>query len=404
MSTTQKRFAFTMAGLTKLRPPRDKRLYVYDAKVAGLTMCITANDSRSFYWVKKVDGRAERIRLGGFPELSVDTARDLASKHNAAIAGGMNPAESKRKVKGELTLGELWTLYVEFHAEAHKKPRSVAEDAGLWKRYISPLQSRKLSTIANRDVQQLHSKVGRTNGKYAANRMLSLLSTMLNVAKKHGVGPQVNPCEGVKRFAEKSRDRFLQPDELPRFLAALDKLSSPAMADAFRLMLFTGARKSNVLSAQWQDIDFESNIWHILDTKQNEPQRVPLTTEALAVLNRLKVMANGSPYVFPSPKAGTKYGHVTDVMRAWRELRNVAELPQLRMHDLRRTMGSWQALGGTSLQVIGKSLGHKNSSTTEVYARIMDDPVRQAMEKASAAMAATVKPAQSTNDAPEGIG
>lgn len=398
-----KKFVFTMANLRDLKPPRNGRQYVYDAKVGGLALCVTSAGSKSFYFYRKINGRPERIRLGGFPDITVDAARDLTTQHNADVAGGRNPAEMKRVRKGELTLGELFDLYVEFHGP-HKKASSAATDKATWKRYMLGWKGRKLSSIAHSDIQSLHAKIGKANGKYAANRLLALLSSMLNVAKKHGVGVPVNPCEGVKRFAEKSRDRFLQPDELPRFLQALDKLSSPRLANAFRMMLFTGARKSNVLSAKWQDIDLAAGVWNIQDTKQNEPQRVPLTTEAITVLNRLKATANGSPYVFPSLKAGTKCGHVTDATLAWRELRDLADLPQLRMHDLRRTMGSWQALGGTSLQVIGKSLGHKNTSTTEIYARLMDDPVREAMEKASKAMAATVKPERRTNDGPEGIG
>ncbi len=397
---SENKFTFTMAALTKLKPPAEGRQYVYDAKVAGLALCITANDSRSFYLYKKIDGRPERHHLGKFPEVTVEAARDHANKLLARIASGDNPAEAKRKHRGELTLGQLWLLYLEFHAEPHKKARTVIEDHGLWKRNLSDWQHRKLSSIEQRDVQAKHSRLGRDHGKYAANRALSLLSKMFNVAKDHGEWKQQNPCEGVKRFTEKSRDRFLQPDELTRFLAALDVEKSP-LTDAFRLMLFTGARKSNVLTMRWQDLDFDSAVWIVPDTKQNEPQRIPLTSEALAVLKRLKADAKGSEYVFAATRAGTVNPYVTDATKAWKSVCAIADLPKLRMHDLRRTMGSWQALQGTSLITIGKSLGHRNSSTTEIYARLTIDPVREAMEKASAAMAATAKPKAAKS---EGIG
>ena len=387
-----RKMVFTMAALARLKPPPDGRLYVYDAKTPGLAFLITATGSTAFYWLKKVAGRTERFRLGGFPEITVDTARDLATKHNADVAGGLNPAESKRKQKGELTLGGLWQLFLEFHAEAHKKARSIAEDRGLWNRYLSAWEHRKLSSIANRDVQALHSRIGKANGKFAANRMLSLLSKMFSVAKDHGEWKQPNPCEGVKRFAEKSRDRFMQPDELPRFLNALDAAPNQKLAAAIRLMLWTGARKSNVLGMRWQDVDLSAAVWNVPDTKQNEPQRIPLTPQAVDVLHKLKADANGSPFVFPARVAGSATGHITDVTKCWRSVTTAAELPELRLHDLRRTMGSWQALQGTSLITIGKSLGHRNSSTTEVYARLTMDPVREAMEKAVSAMLATVKP------------
>ena len=130
----------------------------------------------------------------------------------------------------------------------------------------------------------------------------------------------------------------------------------------------------NVLSMQWEDVDLLAGVWRIPDTKQGEPQRVPLTPQAIDVLNRLKANANGSPYVFPARVAGSATGHITDVTKAWSSVTEAAGLPELHMHDLRRTLGSWQALGGASLQVIGRSLGHRNTATTEIYARLMDDP------------------------------
>ena len=231
---------FTMAALAKLQPPEEGRRWVYDTKTPGLALLLTSAGAASFYWYRKINGRPERKQIGAFPEISVDTARDIATDYNSDKAKGVNPVAAVRKGRNELTLGGLWTLYLEFHAEAHKKPRSVIEDRGLWNRYLLPWEHRKLSSIVNRDVQQLHSRIGKSNGKIAANRMLSLLSKMFNVAKDHGEWKQANPADGVKRFAEKSRDRFLQPDELPRFLKALDSADSQRLADAFRLMLWTG--------------------------------------------------------------------------------------------------------------------------------------------------------------------
>ena len=380
---------FTMGALSRIKPPSEGRQYLYDVKTAGLAFCITATGATAFYWLKKVAGRTERIRLGGFPELTVETVRDLATKLNADVAGGLNPAESKRKRKGEQTLGELWAAFLELHAEAHKKARSVTEDKGLWSRYLKAWESRKLSSVTNREVHTLHSRIGKANGKFAANRMLSLLSKMFNVARNHDEWRKVNPCDGVKRFAELSRDRFLREDEISRFLAAVDAEANQQLAVAFKLLLFTGARKMNVLSMAWSDIDLTATLWRIPDTKQGEPQHVPLIPAAVEVLNQLKADAKpGQDYVFPARVAGTKAGHVVDVTKCWRSVCKAAELPELRMHDLRRTMGSWQAAGGASLQVIGKSLGHRNTSTTEIYARLMLDPVRASMEKAGLAMVA----------------
>ena len=379
-----KKLNFTMGSLSRIKPPSEGRQYLYDAKTAGLAFCITAAGSASFYWLKKVSGRTERLRLGGFPELSVDTVRDLATKHNAAIANGVNPADSKRKQRGELTMGELFGLYVEFHGP-HKKATSLATDKATWKRYVTGWSGRKLSSIEHSDIQSLHARIGKANGKYAANRLLALLSTMFSVATDHG-WKRPNPCKGVKKFAEKSRDRFLQPEEIPRFLKAVDSLENQTAADVFHLLLWTGARKGNVLAMQWAEIDLLSATWRIPDTKANESQRVHLTAEAVAILQRLKESAKESPFVFPARTAGSVFGHLSDVTKPWEAVRVAADLPMLRMHDLRRSLGSWMAADGASLPIIGKTLGHRNQATTAIYSRLNIDPVRAAVDSAVAAM------------------
>lgn len=386
----------TMAAIERLQPLQTDRRWVYDTKVSGLVLLVTAAGAKSFYVYKKVSGRPVRFNLGKFPTMTVDDARDHATKYLANLADGLDPAAAKRKQRGELTLGGLWTLFLEFHSEPHKKPRSVKEDRGMWNRYLIQWQNRKLSAIGYHDVHAWHAKIGKENGKVAANRVLAMLSKMFTVARDHGEWRmKPNPCDGIKHFAEKSRDRFLQPDELPRFFKALDEEPNQQAADAFRLMLFTGARKTNVLSMAWKDVDLDSSIWRIPDTKQGEPHRVPLMKEAVDILKKLKASAqDGAYYVFPGRYAGSKFGYLTDVAKIWASIITRAETPQLRTHDLRRTMASYQAIGGSSLQVIGKSLGHKSAVSTEIYARLILEPVVKSMEKATKAMTAAGKPAK----------
>jgi integrase len=388
---------FTMAALAKLDPPEAGRRTVYDTKSPGLCLMITAAGAKSFYVYKKVDGRPERIRIGGFPEITVDTARDEATKISADIASGVNPAESKRKRRGELTMGQLFELYLEFHAVPHKKASSVATDRATWKRYMSSWEGRKLSSVDDNAIRALHGKIGKANGKYAANRLLALLSRMFTEAIKHREWKLANPCRGVTLFDEKSRDRFLQPEEIPRFLAAVDALENQQIADAFRLMLFTGARKGNVLAMRWEELNLTTGTWRVPDTKANEPQLVHLPEMAVTILTKLKAADSAkpehkqSPFVFPARTAGAKAGCLQDVTKSWEDVREAAGLPGLRMHDLRRSLGSWMAGSGASLIVIGKTLGHHDSATTAIYSRLNIDPVRAAVDTAVAAMVAAGK-------------
>ena len=398
---------FTMSALANLKPPESGRRWIYDTKSPGLGLLLTSTGAASFYLYKKINGRPERIRIGGFPEINVDTAREQCATLQADIIKGINPADTKRKRRGELTLGELFDLYLEFRATPHKKASSVATDKATWKRYMTGWNGRKLSSISHNDIQSLHAKIGKANGKYAANRLLSLLSTMFNVATEHGEWKLVNPCKGVKMFAEKSRDRFLQPEEIPRFLKAVDGLENQTIANAFRLMIWTGARKGNVLSMRWEDVDLVGKKWRIPDTKANEPQTIPLTDTAVEILKKMKdakdasesLSIKESPYVFPARTAGAKAAHLQDVNGPWRLVRDAAELPGLRMHDLRRSLGSWMAAGGTSLHIIGKTLGHHDPQTTAIYSRLNIDPVREAVNAAVAAMQAAGKPVDGTDGA-----
>ena len=194
----------------------------------------------------------------------------------------------------------------------------------------------------------------------------------------------VNPVIGIKPNKEVSRDRFIQGDELPRFFKALSEESNETMRDYFLLSLLTGARRSNVLSMRWKDISFDRAEWRLETTKNGTPQTVTLSPEAIEALTNRKPT---EPAVFVFPGIG-KAGHMINPAKGWRRILDRAGLRNLRIHDLRRTLGSWQAKTGASLAIIGKSLNHKNQNTTAIYARLDLDPVRDSVNTATSAMLA----------------
>jgi integrase len=207
---------------------------------------------------------------------------------------------------------------------------------------------------------------------------------LFNKAVEFGVWDKVNPAKGIKKFRETSRDRFLQPHELPNFFKALAEETNEPIRDYVLLSLLTGARRGNVLSMCWEDIRFETSEWYIPETKNGLPHTVTLTQEAVAILvQRKKQQIEKTPFVFPS--TGAK-GHLTEPKKGWKRLLEHANIKNLRIHDLRRTLGSWQAREGASLTIIGKSLNHKSPLSTSIYARLDLDPVRFSIEKAVDAM------------------
>ena len=200
-----------------------------------------------------------------------------------------------------------------------------------------------------------------------------------------------NPARHIKLFHESRRTRFLKPAEMPLLFTALRKEPNAALRDYVTLALWTGARRGDLLSMRWKDLSLDDNRWEIPDPKNRTPYVVPLTPEAVKILRDRWTRSNGSEWVFPSKHGRT--GHITDFKRGWNKLLVRAGLADedLRQHDLRRTLGSYQAAGGTSLGIIGKSLGHKSLAATAIYAQLDLDPVREAVLTATRTMIAASK-------------
>lgn len=372
-STSVARMESVRFTTTKLEamdcPPGRDRIYYRDNATLGLVVCVTAK-SKTFYVYRRVAGRPARIRLGLWPhELSVEDARRAAQRVNGQIADGVDPRAARRESMAEITFGQLFERHLE-HAKAHNK--TWAENQRQFDAYLSHWRGRRLSEISRADVQAWHATMGEKHGKYIANRTLALVGHMFAKTAANIGWDGSNPAKGVDRFREKSRDRFLQADELPRFFAALEE-ESELFRDFFLMLLMTGARRANVQAMRWDAIDFAAFVWRIPETKTGEPVSVPLVPDAMAILERRKLLAL-TAFVFPGHG---KTGHITEPKDAWKRILARSGIKNLRIHDLRRTFGSWQAAAGVPLHTIGKSMGHKNQSTTAIYARLAMDPVRE---------------------------
>ena len=216
-----------------------------------------------------------------------------------------------------------------------------------------------------------------------ANRVFELLRVVFNKMIEWKLFLGSNPCVGIQKFKEQTRSRFVTGEELPGFFEALAEVEYESFKDFVLLLLMTGARRKNVLSMRWAEIDFDATLWTVPDvfSKNGEMLTIPLTSIALAVLEKRK--SNGSEFVFP---ADSRTGYMSPPKKHWVALLHKAGLENLRLHDLRRSMGSWQAMTGSSLVIIGRSLGHKSIEATQIYARLQVDPVRESMERAAQAM------------------
>jgi len=359
---------------------------VLDERTPHLGLSITPKGTKTFFIQRRVGGRPVRMMLGRFPEVTVDQARRKAASLNMEIAAGNDPYERSRTARSSATFKEFFHHeYMEKHAKAHKK--SWRQDADLFRLHLGPIADIRLAAMEKRDIQALHVNLGRNVGRRTANLAVTLIHSVFAKAGEWSAFEGQNPASGIRRFKETSRDRFLRPDEVPRFFDALNAETAESgttlWRDFFLLALFTGARRANVLAMRWKDIDLDGAVWTIPaeSTKSGRTYNLPLAAAAVDILRSRAMKTDRHPdWVFPA-RRGT--GHLADPKSAWARIRKRSGLEDFRIHDLRRTLGSWQAAAGTSLPIIGRSLGHVAPAATQIYARLELDPVRDSVDKAS---------------------
>jgi integrase len=270
----------------------------------------------------------------------------------------------------------------QFMAEHAKKlkPATVEEYRRLARLYIKPrLQNRSIGELKRLDVARLHHDL--SDKPYQANRVLALLSVFFNWTEKHGLRPDgSNPCRHVEKYREGRRERFLSQAELARLGDALReaeqaKTCSPWIVAAIRLLMFTGARRNEILTLRWEHVSEEHECLMLPDSKTGR-KAIHLNAPALALLQAIPRL-EGNPYLICGEKPGR---HLANIEKPWRRIRNAAGLEDVRLHDLRHSFASVAASGGQSLVVIGKMLGHSKATTTARYAHLADDPVKAASE------------------------
>ena len=390
---------FTKEALQGLPTPEAGKRAVYlDAKTTGLQIRVTDTGVKTFSVYRRIKGgKPERITLGRFPTMTIEQARKQAARINAEIEEGSNPAEVKRAHRDEMTFADLFKEYGQRHGN---KKRSWKTDQSLYANHLQSIAPHKLTSVTREMISRILSDLDKA-GKAGAtvNNIRALISSIFSRAIEWGYASN-NPVSGIKTRSKVKRDRFLQADELPRFFKALAEEPNETLRDYILLALLTGARRANLLAMRWKEISLKESVWRIPDTKNGTPQNVTLSPEAAAILKaRQESAEDGEEFVFPGIGES---GHIEEPKKGVIRVMERAGIPYGRntpdgvtLHDLRRTLGSWQAKTGASLAIIGKSLNHKSQQATAIYARLDLDPVRQSVNTATAAMleAGGLKPA-----------
>lgn len=369
--TKQKIDAFAYAGGWDVR---------WDNSTTGLGIRIYESGKKSFVlsYRSRTGSRRKRLMvLGPVGVLTLDQARSLAISHLATIRQGVDPAEARKRSESNVTIATLFDHFLNNYAKVHKK--SWKDDERRLRSHI-PKQwlSRSPTEITRTGIQSLHQQLGE-RAPYEANRLLALLRVVFNECRRAGLLPpgHENPASDIKPFKEKSRKRAATQNEVQRIAAAIDEEPSIYIRALIWLYLLTGARRNELLERSWADYEPEQRRLRLDETKAGETQFVPLSAPALAILESLPRVEH-NPFIFPGAKPGK---HFVNISKPWKRILNKAGVEGLRLHDLRRTVGSWMSQDGTDLNAVKAALRHNNISTTLVYARLTDQVAADAIER-----------------------
>jgi integrase len=409
----------TDAFIKSLAPPPSGNKIHYDTDVRGFGVRITANGSISYILNYRTElGRERRITIGSYPAWKTVAARAEASELKRRVDRGEDPLGELQGRRAAPTVNDLCDRY-EAEVLPKRRPATASTYKGMLRNYVRPqLGKEKVADIKFSDIDALHRKVTSGGAPYAANRVVALLSKLFNLAVKWEMRTDT-PVRGIERNSETKRRRYLTPEEIGRLTAALATHNDQQAANIVKCLLLTGARRNEVQSMRWADLDLTKGVWSKpgATTKQRTDHIVPLSAPARQLLATLRHQAEQraakakqdvGEFVFP----GKGVPHRTEIKSDWRALclaaglyrertekdadgktRSVRE-PNARVHDLRHTYASVLASAGLSLPVIGALLGHSQAATTARYAHLLDDPLRSATERVAAVVMGSGKSAE----------
>ncbi|MFL7904151.1 tyrosine-type recombinase/integrase [Azospirillum argentinense] len=410
---------------TPTPPPGSKPLILNDSDLKGLSIRIMPTGQRSFMLYYRTGSHKERRpKLGDYPTLTPEKARDIARDMLAEVRRGGDPSLQRQDERKAATLAEFSTRFMSEHIDAKRKRRTAEEYQRLLDKHILPfLGKQRVADIDRAAVTKLHHKLRAT--PYQANRVLAVLSKIFNLAERWGVRPDgSNPCRHVEKYAERKVERFLSDVELrvlgETLTAIGDERTAPSTAiAAVRLLVFTGCRLNEIVTLQWDHVDLANGCLRLPDSKTGA-KLVHLNAPARDVLMNLPRVPD-NPYVIAGSGEG-KY--LQGMEKIWQRVRNqatvilwaaapesapgklvmdlrerlkrlptyteiIAEagkmglklpagLTDVRLHDLRHSFASVGAAAGMALPIIGKLLGHTQAATTHRYAHLSADPLRHA--------------------------
>ena len=377
--------------------PRETDFFVFDERLPGFGVRVLASGVKTFQVQYKSGGRTRRKSLGRHGALTADEARREAQKILGEVAKGDDPIERIAEARRAPTMAGLAERFLEEHVGVRCKPRTAFDYKSALRRLILPrLGAFRIVDVTRKDVAALHDALRAT--PIQANRVLTILSKMFNLAELWGLRPDgSNPCRHIQKYRETRRERYLKAGELARLGGVLAEVEAEGSETAFvvaayRLLLLTGCRLREIERLEWAHVT-ETHL-ELPDSKTGR-RRVPLPPEARAILEALRRRSSGA-FVIEGKIPGA---HITDLEKPWQRVRRRAGLDDVRLHDLRHSYASMAVQNGVDLLTVGAILGHKSLATTRRYAHLSDAPIRDAADKVSSLLSQSLAAGPANTDA-----
>ncbi len=343
----------------------------WDDEVRGFGVRIYPNQKKNYVIGYHIHRRRKLTTFAKVEDMYVEEAREEARRLLDEIKD--THRQPTKEVKN-LTVEQLCKIYIERHA---MKMKTYKEEIQRIETHISSRWGKsKVEAVTLYDLKQMHSEITK-RGPVEANRMIQIYRRIINFGKKTSLlSPTFqNLASDVVQHVERPRDRWVNPEEMPRLLKAINNVENVYVRAAFWLYLLTGVRKMELLKLRHCDFDRYQRTLRLVDTKNSRDRYVQLSDTAFDILTKLPPKPN-NPYIFPGLKQGQ---HLKYIYNSWQKVRAEAGMDDLTIHDLRRTCGSMLAQRGCSLVLIAEILGHRDLSSVEIYTRFNQDHVKKAL-------------------------
>ena len=345
----------------------------WDGELTGFGLRVRRSGRKSYVVQTRIAGKLCWFTIGPHGPLNPDQARARALEILACAKRGIDPRDADARREAEPSMADLGRRFLEEYVPVHCKPSTREEYRRSVRLFVDPVIGElRVPEVQRKDIAALHH--GLRDKPYQANRTLGVLSKMFSLAEVWGWRHDgSNPCRHVKRYKEHKRELFLSPEETERLGQVLREAEEemPSAVAAFRLLLLTGCRMSEIRDLRW---DYVKDDCIELPDAKTGGRVVPLGPEARAVLSAIP-RDEDNPWVIAGRLPGS---HLTDLQRPWRRIRKQAGLEGVRIHDLRHSFASRALALGESLTMIGKLLGHTQVQTTARYAHLARDSIQTA--------------------------